>query len=283
MNGFFFINKPNQWTSRDVCNKISSLLHEKKVGHTGTLDPFATGLLIVTVNKATKAGAFLDGLDKEYLATLKLGAKTNTGDLTGEVIEEKLVPNLKKEEVIEVLNSFLGDSLQLPPMVSAIHHDGEKLYELARAGIEVERKHRPIHIKEIELIDFDNNEITFRAVVSTGTYIRTLGEDIADKLGTVGHLKTLKRTKIGEFNVENAISIEEVNESLLNDVCDVLSKILPIYSLNEKETKDVLYGNELILKNHHEKRVFLVNEDKTVYAVYGKIDNHKYTSIRGLW
>ena len=198
MDGFLLINKEKGWTSFDVCKRISHILGTKKVGHSGTLDPFATGLMIVAVNKATKALLYTNYSYKTYTATLKLGMKTKTGDLTSDEVERKPVPELSKEIVESVLNSFIGDSEQIPPMTSAIHHNGVKLYKLAQQGLEVERKPRPINIKYIKLLDLSPDEISFQCLVSSGTYIRVLGEDIAHKLNTVGHLTSLNRIAFGE-------------------------------------------------------------------------------------
>ena len=196
MNGFFLIDKKEGWTSRDVVTKISHIFHVKKVGHSGTLDPFATGLLVVSIGNATKTNICLDGLDKEYIATLKLGGRTLSGDKTNDILEEKPIKTPTKEKIEEVFKSMLGPQKQVPPMVSSVRYKGQKLYHLALQGIEVERPARDINIYELELLYNTEDTITFRAKVSKGTYIRALGEEIAEKLGNLGYLISLRRTMV---------------------------------------------------------------------------------------
>ena len=162
MNGFFLVDKKEGWTSRDVVTKISHLFHEKKVGHSGTLDPFATGLLVISMGRATKANICLDGLDKEYIATLKLGSKTTSGDKTNEVIETRPIKPFTKEDIINVFNSMLGPQKQIPPMMSAVRYKGQKLFHLALQGVEVDRPARDINIYELELLGFKEDEIKER-------------------------------------------------------------------------------------------------------------------------
>ena len=224
MDGFVFLDKNVGFTSTSCGNRLKGIFHRKKIGHVGTLDPFATGLLIIGVNKGTKAITFFDDFTKEYVATIKLGVATDSMDLTGKEIDRKPVPSLSKDKVKEVLNSFLGKSKQLPPMTSAIHVDGQKLYKLAHQGKEVERPLRDIEVLEIELLELKEDEVIFRAVVSKGTYIRVLGSDIANKLGTVGHLSALRRTKVGPFDVKDAVKMEDVSEKSLKSTYEVLKE-----------------------------------------------------------
>ena len=193
MDGILLINKPVGYTSHDIVGIVRKKLHTKKVGHCGTLDPDATGVLVVCVNKATKAIQFLMSDTKVYRATLSLGKSTDTYDASGKILEEKEVGQISKAQVIDVLNSFLGKSKQKPPIYSAIKVNGKKLYEYARNGEEVEIKERDIEIMMIELIDFSNNEIVFDVKCSKGTYIRSLCVDIAKKLGYPGHMSHLER------------------------------------------------------------------------------------------
>lgn len=281
MNGFVLIDKPSEWTSRDVCNKLRHLLHVDKTGHTGTLDPFATGLLIVSVNKATKAGIYIEEDEKEYIAELELGKKTSTGDVTGEVILEKNPSILKVEDIKKILSSFVGEQEQIPPMTSAIHYQGVKLYELAHQGVEVERKPRKIDIKSIELVDFSSNTITFKCLVSKGTYIRALAEDIASKLGEVGYLKSLRRLSIGAFKIEDAKKMEDVKENNIIETRYILKKYLREYQLDEKQSKRAYNGASLILPCS-EKELLLISSDNVAIAIYEK-DNEKYICKRGLW
>lgn len=211
MDGLILINKQKGFTSHDVVNVIRKKLNTKKVGHTGTLDPNATGVLPILVGKATKISKYLIEHDKTYIATIKLGEKTDTGDSEGQVIEEKSIPaDLKKEDINDVLQSFLGKQKQLPPMYSAIKINGKKLYEYAREGKEVKLEAREIEIYKIELLEYQNNKIKFEVECSKGTYIRTLCENIAKKLGTVGYMEELQRTKVNNFKIEDSILLDDI-------------------------------------------------------------------------
>ena len=279
LSGCLLINKKVGVTSRFEVNEVSHRLHEKKCGHIGTLDPFASGLLIILVGKATKISPFLERHNKTYIASLKLGQKTDTGDLTGNVIEEKDVPNLTKEEIEKVLSSFLGDSKQIPPMYSALKKDGKPLYEYARKGEEVERKPRDITIFDIKLISFDKDVVTFAAKVSKGTYIRTLGEDIAVKLGTVGHLVELERTMIDNFSVKDAIPSEEADPSKLISIEDML-KDFPSITLSGKDAFKALNGVALPLQS--KEKELLIKDENGIIAIYERSEAGIYTCLRGL-
>lgn len=211
MDGLLIVNKPKEYTSHDVVNVIRKQLNIKKVGHTGTLDPNATGVLPILIGKATKISKYLIEHNKTYITTVKLGEKTDTGDSEGQVIETKKIPEgLKKEDINKVLQSFLGKQKQLPPMYSAIKINGKKLYEYAREGKKVEVKPRDIEIYKIELLEYKNSKIKFKVECSKGTYIRTLCEDIAKKLETVGYMEELQRTKVNNFNIENSILLDNI-------------------------------------------------------------------------
>ena len=282
MNGFFLIDKKEDWTSRDVVTKISHIFHVKKVGHSGTLDPFATGLLVVSIGNATKTNICLDGLDKEYIATLKLGSRTLSGDKTNEILEEKPVKTPTKEEIEEVFKSMLGPQKQVPPMVSSVRYKGQKLYHLALQGIEVDRPARDINIYELELLDNTKDTITFRAKVSKGTYIRVLGEEIAKRLDNLGHLISLRRTMVGPFKIEDAIDISEVNENKLIDSYEILSKIMPVLEVKGKMAFHASHG--VIFKGDiypgHDT-ILMVDENHTVLAIY-KYENGQYICQRGI-
>ena len=191
MDGIIIINKPLGLTSRQVVSRVKKILGVKKAGHTGTLDPFATGVLPILLEKGTKLSQYLIEHDKKYVATIYLGEKKDTGDQEGTTIETKIIPELNEEIVKSVLNSFKGNQKQIPPMYSAIKVNGKKLYEYARNGEFIERIPRDINIYEIELIEQKNNLIKFEVSCSKGTYIRVLCEDIAEKLGTVGYMYEL--------------------------------------------------------------------------------------------
>ena len=205
MNGIIIINKPKECTSHDIVYKIKKLFNEK-VGHTGTLDPNATGVLPLLIGKATQISKYLINHDKTYQVIMQLGKKTETADSEGKVIEEKEVPQeiLENSKIEKALESFLGKQEQIPPMYSAIKINGKKLYEDARKGQEVEIKPRAVEIYNIEItnIQKEKKQIEFKVSCSKGTYIRTLCEDIAEKMRTVGYMKELKRTKVGNFNIE---------------------------------------------------------------------------------
>jgi len=211
-NGIIIIDKPADWTSMDVCAKIRGILREKRVGHGGTLDPMATGVLPVFVGQATRAVEFAENGRKEYVAGLRLGQVTNTQDTSGETLETHPV-TVSRTDVERALMRFLGDIQQIPPMYSAIKVGGQKLYDLARKGKEVERKPRSITIYEIELLEqVSETDYRFRCVCSKGTYIRTLCHDIGAVLGCGGALYSLRRTMAAGFTLDDAVTLEQVQE-----------------------------------------------------------------------
>ena len=284
MDGFVLIDKEEGLTSTQVDGKIKKFFHTKKVGHVGTLDPFATGLLIIGVNKGTKAITFFDDFTKEYVAAIKLGVATDSMDKTSKVIEAKEVPNLSKDKIEEVLHSFLGKSKQLPPMTSAIHVNGTKLYKLAHQGIEVERPLRDIVVYEIELIKFNKDEITFRTLVSKGTYIRVLGSDIAKRLNTVGHLSELRRTKVGPFSIENATHVEDLDESKIVSSYNILKEFADVVTYSEDKISDIKNGKIKYLEgNYLNDKLLVVDASKEAIAMYKRISDHKYQFVRGLF
>jgi tRNA pseudouridine55 synthase len=206
--------KPIDWTSFDVVKKIKSKVKPVKVGHAGTLDPFAEGLLLICIGKATKKVEKLMSLKKEYIAKIKLGTETDTQDITGNVTDAIKPKIFSENQIKNVLNMFLGEIEQIPPMYSALKHKGQRLYSLARKGIEVERKPRKINIYDITLLDYGIDFIEFKVLCGRGTYVRTLGSDIAKKMNSCGHLVKLKRTKIGDFSEKQALKIESIEEWL---------------------------------------------------------------------
>ena len=210
------IDKPIDWSSFDVVKKIRNITKHKKVGHGGTLDPFASGVLIIGTEIDTKTLTSISNSDKTYEAELELGRTTNTLDTEGSIVDEMQIPEIKSNILVSVLNSFLGIQRQQPPMYSAKKHKGTRLYKLARKNIEVDRKDVDININSIDLIDFCSNSIKFRVDCSKGTYVRVLGKDIAEKLGTVGYLTSLKRTKVGNYLVIDSISVESFQEKWIS-------------------------------------------------------------------
>ncbi len=285
MDGFLFVNKEKNITSRSVCDEIGHLFNTKKVGHVGTLDPFATGLLIVSINKGTKAGTFFDDFDKRYIATLKLGEITDTLDTEGKIVNTKPVPDLNKEIVETTLKSFLGKSMQTPPMTSAVHINGQKLYVLAHQGKEVERPSREIEIKDINLISFENNIVKFDVKVSKGTYIRVLGKDIAEKLGTVGYLIELERTELGPFSLEESKKLSMIKEENIHSVADSLSRFCETVKVDSKEEADIKNGKILtIAKESNFNKLLIINSLNEAVAMYTrKKENDKFVFARGLF
>lgn len=221
MDGILIINKPKGRTSHDIVAKVKKVVGNK-VGHTGTLDPNATGVLPLLIGKGTLCSQYLIEHDKIYEVVLKLGAKTDTADIEGNIIEEQevIMESLDENNVLAVLSSFLGKQEQIPPMYSAIKVNGKKLYEYARKGQTVEIKPRQIEIYKCELkqINFKQKEINFIVHCSKGTYIRSLCEDIAEKLGTIGYMKELNRIKVGKFGIEQSITIEELENNISNEI-----------------------------------------------------------------
>lgn len=272
LNGIIVINKPKNYTSHDVVAKVKKLLNIKKVGHTGTLDPNTTGVLPLLLNSGTKLSKYLIEHDKEYEVTLKLGIRTDTLDGEGKVLEKKEVDRKMLEntkQIEKVLNSFTGKQTQVPPMYSAIKVKGKKLYEYARRGENVEVQPRQIEIYNIELqkVDIKKQEIEFKVQCSKGTYIRTLCEDIATKLGTIGYMKELNRTKVGKFGLEEAITIEKLEEYIENKKYEDLNIITMEELLKEKEK---------IVLNEKNLEMFLNGvkikiENKTgIYRIYNE-------------
>ncbi|MFQ9264094.1 MAG: tRNA pseudouridine(55) synthase TruB [Clostridia bacterium] len=276
MDGIIIINKTKGCTSHDIVYKIKKMLN-KKVGHTGTLDPMAEGVLPILIGKGTQLSKYLINHDKKYIVELQLGIKTDTADSEGKIIEEKTVnkTKLSKENITNVLQTFIGKQEQIPPIYSAIKVNGKKLYEYARKGQEVELKPRQIEIYDIKLIDYsmDEKQIKFEVFCGKGTYIRSLCEDIATKFETVGYMKSLKRTQVGNFKIDNSITIEELKNLIENneniDIDDILkNKIITVEEIFEKfksinldEKKLEMFLNGVMLTQ---------NLDEGVYKIYNK-------------
>ncbi len=211
--GIIVINKPHGLTSHDVVARIRRKFGMKKVGHAGTLDPLATGVLIVLMGKFTKMSDRFMNLDKGYRATMLLGRKTNSADIQGEIISEKPYDQISLVAVERVFQEFIGKTDQLPPMFSAIKFKGKKLYELARKGITVDREPRTITIGKLEVLKFDLPSVEFVMECSKGTYVRQLADDVGERLGCGACISQIERTKVGSFRLEEAVHIEEINES----------------------------------------------------------------------
>ena len=281
MNGIILINKPLNYTSHDIVGRVRRVLHTKKVGHCGTLDPMASGVLVVCVNKATKAIQFLTSDDKEYQATLRLGMATDTYDLEGEVLEKVNEPiSIDRQQVEEVLRQFLGKQKQLPPIYSAIKVNGKKLYEYAREGKTVEIEPRDIEITDIELLDIKDQEITFRVACSKGTYIRSLCVDIAKKLGYPGCMSALVRTKAGSFSLDQCVTLEQLenNEYTFISLEEAFQE-MPTYIIEDENI--VLHGKQI--PSDLEGQVVIKNKEGKVLAIYEQTGHHTLKNVRGLW
>lgn len=209
MSGIIIIDKPQGWTSNDVVSRLRRVFNTRRIGHGGTLDPMATGVLPVFVGRATRGVEFFEHAEKTYETTLRFGITTDTEDTTGKVLTERPV-SLTKEDVLGILPQFRGEIMQIPPMYSALKVNGQKLYDLARKGREVERQPRPITIQELELLDFSGNEARLRIRCSKGTYIRTLCKDIGEALGCGGCMAQLRRVRAGEYTLDGAIPLERL-------------------------------------------------------------------------
>lgn len=262
-DGIIIIDKPQDWTSMDVCAKLRGIFHERRIGHAGTLDPMATGVLPVFVGRATRAVEFASESEKEYVAGLRLGVETNTQDTTGTVLAERPV-SVSQAELEQVLGQFRGEIRQIPPMYSAIKKEGKKLYELARQGQEVERQPRPITIYELELLDqLSPTDYTLRVKCSKGTYVRTLCHDIGQALGCGGTLSSLRRTQSAGFALDQAVTLEQVQAA-----ADPAALLLPVDAYfaghpaltltSQRAEKKVRNGNTLSLE-----------APDGVYRVYG--------------
>ena len=271
MDGIIIINKEKNWTSNDIVQKLKHTFHEK-TGHTGTLDPLATGVLPILVGKGTNLSKYLVNHDKEYIATIRLGEKTSTGDQEGEIIEKKPVTDdmFDAENVRKVLSEFKGKQNQIPPMYSAIKVNGKKLYEYARSGKKVEIEPREIEIFEIDLISIskETQEITYRVWCSKGTYIRSLCKDIAESLGTVGFMKELNRTRVGEFRIEQAVRISEIVNDGVIDTKIIEKNFISIEKFFEE--KNSVNLNDYSLFRFLNGVKVDVSLDDGIYKVYNK-------------
>ena len=286
-HGIINIYKEKGFTSHDVIAKMRGICKQKKIGHTGTLDPDAVGVLPVCLGAATKLCDMLTDRNKEYIAVLRLGVTTDTQDISGRVLEEKEV-TVSKETVREVILSFLGNQLQVPPMYSALKVNGKKLYELAREGKEVERLPRPVSIYEIEILEENMPEFTIRVACSKGTYIRTLCHDIGQKLGCGAIMTALTRTKAGEFQIEKAYTLSKIqqlsDEGRLWEILVPIEKVfenLPSVTVKKDASKALLNGNQLRVEEIEKPTDTM--EKVRVYSSEGKFYGiYEYDSFRKL-
>ena len=250
MNGIVIIDKPQGWTSQDVTARLRRVFNTRRIGHGGTLDPMATGVLPVFVGRATRGVEFFEHAEKTYEATLRLGVATDTEDITGTVLEEKQV-SVSEAEFLAVLPQFRGEILQIPPMYSALKIDGQKLCDLARKGKEVERKPRPITIFELKCVAFSGNEARLRVRCSKGTYIRTLCKDIGEALGCGGCMAALRRVQAGEYTIGEAVELQTLLETAEQETylrpVDTMFRNYPAVTLTAKQEQRCRNGNAFSL------------------------------------
>ena len=281
MNGLLIVNKEKDCTSRDVVNSVSKILGTKKVGHTGTLDPMATGVLVMCIGKCTKLVDMITCDEKEYVAGVKLGILTDTLDTTGNVLKSESV-NFSRNEIVNVLKSMTGEYEQEVPIYSAVKINGKKLYEYARNGEKVELPKRMVNIKEIELIsdiEYSNKTINFniKCLVSKGTYIRSLVRDIAKKLGTIGVMSSLKRTKQGKFTIEESYTLSNIEKGNYK-IIDIGTYFKDMYKVivDDKLKKEILNG-KLLDNTYKYDKILFVDKNNNVLAIYSiyEKDNKK--------
>lgn len=283
MNGIVIINKRKGCTSHDIVYKIKKLFNEK-IGHTGTLDPMAEGVLPILIGKGTLLSKYLINHDKKYIVKLQLGIKTDTADSEGKVIEEKNVKQnlLNEQNIKKVLKSFVGKQEQIPPIYSAIKVNGKKLYEYARKGQEVELKPRQIEIYDINLISYllDEKQIEFEVFCGKGTYIRSLCEDIANKFDTVGYMKELKRIQVGNFKIEDSITVEELENSknnpefLQNKIISIEDLFVNMDSIILNDKKLQLFLNGVKLTQNYEDGVYKVYNENNIFIGIGIVQKN---------
>ena len=268
MEGIIVVNKPKGITSFDVIRKLKKILKTKKIGHTGTLDPLATGVMLVCVGRATKLASDLEAKDKIYIADFDIGYATDTYDIEGKKIAENII-EVSKENLEQSIKKFIGNIKQIPPMYSAIKIDGNKLYHLARKGIEVERPERNVTIEYINLLDFKDNKVKIETKVSKGCYIRSLIYDIGQDLGTYATMTALQRKQVGDYSLENSYSLEQIEKMIFNNDFNFLKTIEEIFSYDkyslqtEKELTLYKNGNTVKIKENLENkryRIYFQNE-----------------------
>lgn len=275
MDGVIIVNKPKDVTSRDVVNKVCKIINTKKVGHTGTLDPIATGVLVICVGKATKLVEVLTSNDKEYAATVKLGILTDTLDTDGNILKKEDV-KITKGELIEVLNSFVGTYNQEVPIYSAVKIGGKKLYEYAREGKNIELPKRMVEIKDIKLLEFNSDSYKFRVSVSKGTYIRSLIKDINDKLGIIGAMSNLVRIRQGKFSIDDSYTMEDIENSNYNmlSITDVVKDKNSV--IIDDNLFNIIKNGRLIDNIYKSDYITFIYQDEVIaiYKTYDK-DNAK--------
>lgn len=272
MHGIIVVDKEYGVTSRDVVNEIEHIFKTKKVGHTGTLDPIATGVLVITIGKYTKLNELLTSTYKEYVATMKLGVTTDTFDIEGKVLTENKI-EVSKEEIINTISSFKGEYDQEVPIYSSVKVKGKKLYEYARENVDVELPKRMVDIKEIEVLSINNDIVVFKTLVSKGTYIRSLINDIGTSLGCGAIMTSLRRTKQGIFSIENAYKLEDIKNGNYK-----FEDVIKSLNLTTFEVDDYLLNkinNGSIIENRYNVNEIIFTKDNEMIAIYKKYDKDK--------
>lgn len=285
MNGIIIIDKPSGKTSHDMVYAVRRMTGIKKVGHTGTLDPMATGVLPVCVGSATKAADMLTLSDKAYVAELVLGKTTDTQDAEGKTLTECEV-KVTEAEIRKAVNSFVGEIEQIPPMYSAVKQNGKKLYELARKGIEVERKSRRVTIHSIDILEINGTHVTIDVSCSKGTYIRTLCEDIGKKLNVGAYMNTLRRTKTGCFTIDESHTIEEIEKEGVEKFLIPVDRMFteyPALILNEKQVKSVVNGVQMTYRSGHEGQAYRVYDSENRFLCISEIKDGRLKLKKSFW
>lgn len=287
LNGIILVDKSSGWTSHDVVGKLRGILHERRIGHSGTLDPMATGLLVVFVGRATRAVEFAEADSKEYIAGLRLGVSTDTQDITGNKLKSSnSLPS--RAELEQALGAFKGEISQIPPMYSAIKVGGKKLYELARRGESVERKPRRVTIDKLDIIGENDGDYILDVVCSKGTYIRTLCNDIGDSLGCGGCMSSLRRVKAGAFSIEQAHTIDEIQAAANNGELDAslisvdrLFSAYPALTVSDTAEKKLCNGN--IIKLASPNGIYRVYTQTGGFLLLGEVADNKLKTIKSFF
>lgn len=287
LNGIILVDKPSDWTSHDVVGKLRGILHERRIGHSGTLDPMATGLLVVFVGRATRAVEFAEADSKEYIAGLRLGISTDTQDITGNTLKSSnSLPS--KAELEQALSAFKGEISQIPPMYSAIKVGGRKLYELARRGESVERKPRKVTIEKLEIVGENDGDYILDVVCSKGTYIRTLCNDIGDTLGCGGCMSSLRRVKAGAFSIEKAHTIDEIQAAAdnggLDEIIIPVDRLFSAYpELTVRDTAEKKLRNGNVIKLAAPNGTYRVYTETGGFLLLGEASDNKLKTIKSFF
>lgn len=287
LNGIILVDKPCDWTSHDVVGKLRGILHERRIGHSGTLDPMATGLLVVFVGRATRAVEFAEADSKEYIAGLRLGISTDTQDITGNTLKRSnSLPS--KAELEQALSAFKGEISQIPPMYSAIKVGGRKLYELARRGESVERKPRRVTIDKLDIIGENESDYVLDVVCSKGTYIRTLCNDIGDTLGCGGCMSSLRRVKAGAFSIEKAHTIDEIQAAAdnggLDEIIIPVDRLFSAYpELTVRDTAEKKLRNGNVIKLAAPNGTYRVYTETGGFLLLGEASDNKLKTIKSFF